>query len=186
MADFLKAHAFTAKWEGRLVDHPSDPGGITNYGVSLRWLRSLGYDLGDVDGDGDVDADDVRALTPDDAAQLFRMKFWEPYGLGDLPQIVATVHYDCSVNTGPSQATRIAQRACNAVLGSGLAVDGKFGPKTRQALKDGSSFELVDAMLTGRDKFYIQLANSKSDLYTFLKGWRNRVKDLRRYTGVTM
>ena len=184
MADFNQAHAFTARWEGRLVDHPSDPGGITNYGVSLRWLRSLGYDLGDIDGDGDIDADDVRALTPDDAARLFRMKFWEPYGLGDLPQIVATVHYDCSVNTGPAQATRIAQRACNEVLGSGLVVDGKFGPKTRQALKDGTSFELVDALLTGRDKFYITLANQKPSLACFLRGWRNRVKDLRRYTGV--
>ena len=50
MADFLKAHAFTARWEGRLVDHPSDPGGITNYGVSLRWLRSLGSETLTVTG----------------------------------------------------------------------------------------------------------------------------------------
>lgn len=184
MADFQKAHTFTAKWEGGLCDHPNDPGGITNFGVSLRWLRSLGYDLGDVDGDGDIDADDVRALTPDDAARLFRQKFWEPYGLSQLSQAVATAYYDAAVNTGTAQATRIAQRACNEVFGSGLVVDGKFGPKTRHALKDGASFELVDAMLSGRDKFYIQLANQKPSLACFLKGWRNRVDDLRSYLGL--
>lgn len=186
MADFNQAHAFTAKWEGGLSDHPADPGGITKYGVSLRWLRSLGHDLGDIDGDGDIDADDVRALTPEDAARLFKLKFWEPYMLCDLSQIVATVHYDCSVNTGPAQATRIAQRACNEVLGSGLVVDGKFGPKTRKALKDGSSFNLVDAMLSERERFYALLVEQKPSLACFLIGWLNRVNGLRRFVGLTM
>lgn len=39
---FQLAHAFTARWEGGLSDHPSDPGGITNHGVSLRWVQDLG------------------------------------------------------------------------------------------------------------------------------------------------
>lgn len=38
---FQLAHAFTARWEGGLSDHPSDPGGITNHGVSLRWVQDL-------------------------------------------------------------------------------------------------------------------------------------------------
>lgn len=184
MSDFLKAHAFTAKWEGGLCDHPNDPGGITNFGVSLRWLRSLGYDLGDVDGDGDIDADDVRALTSDDAARLFQLKFWEPFGLGQLSQAVATAYYDAAVNTGPAQAARFAQRACNSLLGSGLAVDGCMGKLTRKALIDGASRQLVGRMLQERDQFYINLAASKPSLACFLQGWRNRVDDLRRYLGL--
>ena len=38
---FQLAHAFTARWEGGLSDHPPDPGGITNHGVSLRWVQDL-------------------------------------------------------------------------------------------------------------------------------------------------
>ena len=126
----------------------------------------------------------MRALTPDDAARLFRQKFWEPCGLGQLSQAVATAYYDAAVNTGPAQAARFAQRACNSLLGSGLAVDGCMGPKTRQALKDGDSRQLVGRMLQERDQFYINLAASKPSLACFLQGWRNRVDDLRRYLGL--
>ena len=38
---FDTAHAFTARWEGGLTDHPADPGGLTKYGVSLRWVQDL-------------------------------------------------------------------------------------------------------------------------------------------------
>ena len=84
---FDTAHAFTARWEGGLTDHPADPGGLTKYGVSLRWVQDLaqqarqeclrqhrscdgcsaartpnctynGLDL-DMDGDGEMDAIDV-------------------------------------------------------------------------------------------------------------------------------
>ena len=50
MGDFAKAHAFTARWEGGFTDHPADPGGVTNHGVSLRFLRGQKEDI---DGDGE-------------------------------------------------------------------------------------------------------------------------------------
>jgi hypothetical protein len=58
--NFERAMSFTGKWEGGFVNDPKDPGGATKYGISLRFLRDLAPELGDVDGDGDVDADDVR------------------------------------------------------------------------------------------------------------------------------
>lgn len=184
MARFDLAQAFTARWEGGLSDNPRDPGGLTNYGVSLRWLRQEGLAFGDVDGDGDIDSDDIRALTPDMAAAMFKKKFWDPYGLDLLPQLTATLHYDCTVNAGPRQATLITQRACNQIVGSygsKLVVDGKFGTRTHTFLKQFSTPALAEHMLKGRIRFYRELAQSKPQFQCFLKGWLARCDDLRDY-----
>lgn len=184
MADFSLAHDFTAQWEGGLTDHPADPGGITNFGVSLRWLRSLGHDLGDIDGDGDIDADDIRALTPQQAAELFKVKFWDAYNLSSLPQLIATIHYDCAVNTGPKQATFITQRACNTLVGPygvKLAVDGALGPQTRKFLTLHATSTLATAMIEQRKGFYINLAQDKPDFAPFQRGWLNRANALQSY-----
>ena len=183
MANFMKAHRFTAKWEGGLADHPDDPGGVTNHGVSLRWLRARGAGIGDIDGDGDIDADDVRALTPKEAAALFKREFWDPCRLDGLPQLVATCHYDCMVNAGPTQAARIAQRACSG-LGIRLVMDGVFGERTRAALKAYSSPRLANAMLDARIRFYRRLVDKRPELAVFKAGWLNRVADLRRFLGL--
>lgn len=185
-ADFILAQKFTAQWEGGLTDHPSDPGGITNYGVSLRWLRSLGHDLGDVDGDGDIDADDIRALTPDRAAELFKATFWDAYSLSSLPQLTATLHYDCMVNAGPKQATRIAQRACNSLVGPygvKLDVDGILGPQTRRFLTLHATPALATAMIERRKGFYRDLVRDKPDFAPFERGWINRTNALQSYVG---
>lgn len=184
MADFMTAHQFAAKWEGGLADHPDDPGGMTNYGISLRWLRSEGPNVGDIDGDGDIDADDIRALTYKRAAALFREKFWDAYRLGELPQLAATCHYDCAVNTGPRQATLLTQRACNRLVGpygTKLVVDGIFGANTRAFLMKHTTLKLVDTMIALREDFYRDLAAAKPELAVFEKGWLNRCRDLRRY-----
>ena len=60
---FEAAHAHVAKWEGGYFDHPNDPGGVTMYGVSLMFLKGLDLWGGDIDGDGDIDRDDVLAVT---------------------------------------------------------------------------------------------------------------------------
>lgn len=51
------------KWEGGWSDHKNDKGGKTNMGITLSTWKSCGYDK---DGDGDIDADDLRIITPDD------------------------------------------------------------------------------------------------------------------------
>src|SRR3972149_6708748 len=62
--------------EGLLSNDPRDPGGITNFGISLRWLKSIGTILGDIDKDGDVDAHDVAAPSRTQAKELYWLKFW--------------------------------------------------------------------------------------------------------------
>ena len=70
MGDFKQAHAFVRKWEGGFDDHPNDPGGVTNYGVSLAYLKDHGLDIGDINDDGVIDRKDILAMTPEKAAEL--------------------------------------------------------------------------------------------------------------------
>ena len=54
--------------EGGYVNDPDDPGGATNFGVTIGTMQSLGMDL---NRDGRIDAADVRALTRAQAEQIF-------------------------------------------------------------------------------------------------------------------
>lgn len=187
---FVEAQAFTSSWEGGYVDNPADPGGATKYGVSLRFLQALGHD---VDHDGDVDAADVRALSPAEAAAIFKTEFWDALDLTAMPELTATAVYDSAVNVGRSQAVKFLQEACNFYPGSCLTVDGGLGPKTLSRVfliaGHGAAVDLALALrvLKARRGFYVSLAQKKPSLSVFLKGWINRVAALEKYlsAGVT-
>ena len=194
MGTFETAMVFVFEWEGGFVDHPLDPGGPTNMGVSLRWLRDVGL-AGDINKDGDVNADDIRALTPEQVESLFKARFWKPQGLDELPRGPAIAHFDCSVNTGSGRAGRIMQEVCNFHPGDILAVDGKVGPKTRQRVREICEDDVAERvfaarLLAGRKRFYDTLANRPVvrtvhgrpvETYpyrAFHRGWLNRVSAL--------
>jgi lysozyme family protein len=169
--------AFVLKHEGGFVDDPDDPGGATNLGISLRWLRSVGEDLGDIDNDGDVDADDIRALTPDKAQALYFQKFWAEPGLERLPGPVAVAAFDFAVNAGPRQAVKCLQEA---LCSPALACDGALGPKTMGAVEAFCSRlcgaeRLTDKYLFRRIGFYQDLVGKRPGFLKYLRGWNNRV-----------
>ncbi len=188
MADFEAAQKFVLRWEGGYCNDADDPGGATNFGVSIRWLQSLPLADADINGDGRITVADIKALKEDQASALFRRKFWDRYSLGDFPQKTALVYYDAMVNTGAAQATRFMQRACNEYIAPDrpyLAVDGVLGALTRSAVqgfKDSPLF--LTTCIDKRDRFYRDLASQKPRFRTFLKGWLNRTKDLRKELGL--
>ncbi|MGN0009557.1 MAG: glycoside hydrolase family 108 protein [Desulfovibrionaceae bacterium] len=217
-AQFEDAHAFTARWEGGLTEHPADPGGITNHGVSLRWVRSLVeqaraecrrsargcgdcIDAGtpscpalcdsDMDGDGDVDADDIRACTAAQAARLFKKHFWDAGRCGRLPEPLAIAMYDSAVNLGLPRAARLLQQAMNLTGESQLeeyreiTVDGCVGPRTLalgKALEEADLAQYAARRLVAlRRQFYSRLTTTRPSLRVFLPGWNNRCKALLQY-----
>ena len=80
--NFQDALQITLRWEGGLVDHPADPGGLTKWGVSLRFLRAIGVDL---NGDGTVDGRDIRSLTHEQRDAIYRDHFWDRCRCDELP-----------------------------------------------------------------------------------------------------
>lgn len=180
---FELAHAFTAKWEGGYVNHPSDPGGATNFGISLRFLEAQGLDI---DGDGKVDEKDVRALTPQTAATIYQEHFWARPGLDRLPLLVAIAVYDAGVNLGVMRAVKHLQECSCALDREPLAIDGKLGPRTVARV------EALCADMTGQLKFctklmdrraayYNAIADKNPSLDVFRKGWMRRTLALWDY-----
>ena len=180
MPDFFSiAHAFTSKWEGGFVDHPNDPGGATNFGISLRWLKDAGLDIND---DGIVDKKDVRALTPDMAATLYRKYFWNDPRIFLLHPLVAVAVYDGAVNMGIARSIRHLQEFCN-VCGQSRRVteDGVLGPLTLAAVQATFTPLLVaEGVVDKRLAYYDRLA-SNPRFTPFQRGWNNRAYALLAY-----
>jgi lysozyme family protein len=160
--------------EGGYCDDVGDPGGATNFGISLRFARSLGdIDL-DLDRDGDVDADDLRRMTREDAARIYRSQWWDRHGYGRFPSGVAVKVMDLAVNAGALQAHKILQRAIRAAGGPALIDDGALGPKTLEAVASVDPAPLVAAIRAEAAGFYRALVVAKPALEKFQVGWLNR------------
>lgn len=176
MADFEPAAQFLRESEGGLADHPSDPGGITHHGVSLRFLRRLGnLRLGDIDNDGDIDSDDIRQMSWEHAAAIYRSQWWDRYQYHLLTsQRLATKLLDTAVNVGAYQAHKMLQRALRQ-RGSDLAVDGVLGPLTRRDANLAGDCA-VEPLKQQQEAFYIELVDTKPRYEPFLSGWIRRAR----------
>ena len=176
MSDFYRCMPFVEHWEGGFVDDPRDPGGATKCGISLRFLRSLAPELGDVDGDGDIDGDDILAITPDKARELYRAHFWSPLGLDGIGIQMALPLFDTAVNMGIRRAVTICQQTVTD-LGVPVAVDGVMGLRTREAcllVLRCRHREVGDRFCLQRLRHYSAIVASNPGLASFLRGWVNR------------
>jgi lysozyme family protein len=106
--NFEKALEFTLKWEGGYVNLPSDPGGATKYGISLKYAQSVGLDK---DGDGDTDEDDIKLLTIKDAADKYKHDFWDANHCGDYPSPFCVALFDTCVQHSPKAVKQLLAEA---------------------------------------------------------------------------
>jgi lysozyme family protein len=141
------ALAVILKHEGGYVNHPSDPGGETNFGISKRAYPSL----------------NIKTLTKEQAGEIYRRDYWDPIKGDSLPLMLSIFAFDTAVNMGVSRAAHMLQGA------AGVTQDGVIGPKTLKACQKAPQ-AVLERMATLRIIRYTQL--DKFDV--FGRGWITR------------
>lgn len=157
------------KHEGGFVNDPRDAGGATNRGVTIGTLRSLGMDI---DGDGDIDVADVRALTEPQAVIIYKQFYWDAVQADLLPAGVDYAVADFAVNSGPRRAAEHLQRAL------GLRADGVIGPRTLAAASKADRRATINLICDSRLAFMRSIRGGR-DWAAFGKGWTRRVEETR-------
>lgn len=145
--------------EGGYVNDPDDPGGATNYGVTIHTMRRLGLDL---NGDGTVGVSDVRALTRAQAEDIFVQHYFHRPGIARLPQVLQASVFDMYVNAG-GNAVKILQRLLRQ-MGQKVSVDGVIGPQTQAATEAATRAapdHIADAYGIARRNYYFRLADQR-------------------------
>jgi lysozyme family protein len=149
------------KHEGGFVNHPKDPGGMTNLGVTrTNWELYL---------DHDVTEADMRALTPEMVKPFYKKNYWDKIRGDELPSGVDYAAYDLAVNSGTGRAAKYLQQI------AGVTADGVIGPRSMEAIKKCDAEDTVDSLCTMRLDFLKNL----NTFDTFGKGWTIRVNDVK-------
>ena len=148
--------------EGGYADHPADPGGATNRGVTKRvWEEWVGHE---------VTKDDIKALTVEDVTPLYRKRFWDACKCDNLHAGVDYVVFDVAVNSGTGRAAKFLQEAV------GATPDGSIGPRTLAAAETFGANLIINKMCDRRESFYRSLPTFP----TFGKGWLRRSEEVHK------
>lgn len=154
--DFDTAFTKLLGHEGGYVNHPNDPGGETNWGVTKAVARDFGY------------TGSMRDMPRDTAKRIYRVKYWDAVKADEMPAAVRYPLFDAAVNSGVGQAARWLQRAL------GVADDGKIGAITIAKAKQSDGVAVASAMIGQRLQFMTNLSTWPA----FGKGWARRIAAL--------
>ena len=149
--------------EGGYVNHPSDPGGMTNLGVTKRvydeWIGRESTE------------EEMRDLTPEDVAPIYKQNYWDRVKGDNLPIGLDLCVFDFGVNAGTGRSAKYLQSLI------GTTVDGGIGPNTLQAVdayvEEVGIEEAIRSFQQKRQDFYESLDTFK----TFGRGWTRRVDE---------
>lgn len=161
-SNFRRALSRVLQHEGGYVDHPKDPGGATNRGVTLATFRRYVKPKGT--------KADLRAITAEQVATVYYKHYWAAVHGNELPAGVDYAAFDLAVNSGPSRAARFLQRVV------GAAEDGRIGPATLAAVRKADPTDVVARLCDAR----LAWLKTLKTWPTFGKGWEQRVTDVRR------
>jgi lysozyme family protein len=166
---FARCLEFVLKQEGGYADHPKDPGGATNLGITrktlARWRQVSPW--------WNLPKAAVKALSADEAGKIYQASYWRRVRGAELPAGLDLALFDFAVNSGPMRAIKALQTRLE------VKADGDLGPLTLNAIKARIAIEGVGAMIIalcdGRMSFLQRLAT----FAVFGRGWSRRVAEIR-------
>ena len=149
--------------EGGYVNHPKDPGGATNLGITQRTLDAFSASQGH-------SRQDVRHLTRERAAEIYRVQYAKPIRFDELARISGGLAYallDFAVHSGPARAVGELQKLIN------VPVDGVLGARTLDALQNWPDMpDLLRRLAEARLGFLKRLSTWR----TFGRAWSVRLQ----------
>lgn len=159
-----------------------DNGGPTNWGVTLSTLRRVSRIIGeeypgfgDFDGDGDIDIDDIRVMTPEQAAIIYKNQWWDRYQYGRVDNFeTARKIFDLAINMGPAASHIITQRAVNTLYEGRLVEDGLLGNNSFTHINKINPMHLLTEIKSNAWEYYKRILGKNKDLEINRNGWRNR------------
>ncbi|MGG5890103.1 glycoside hydrolase family 108 protein [Falsiroseomonas sp. HC035] len=167
---FDGALRFVLRWEGGLSDDPADRGGRTMKGVTQQVYDSWR-------AANRLPATDVAGISDAELGAIYRSRYWEKASCDVLRAQLDLVQFDTAVNMGPGRAVKILQQTV------GVDADGAFGPNTRTACDACDPPDAVARYCSIREGLYHRFAEAPGQ-DRFLRGWLNRLNDLRVEAGV--
>lgn len=147
--------------EGGYTNHPSDPGGPTNFGITIGDYRRYVKP--------DATAADIRAMRIDEAKAIYRAKYWNALRCDALPAGLDYALFDYGVNSGTSRAVKVLQRIL------GFPDDGRMTDALLAAARKRPAGELVTQVCDERLAFLKRLKTWP----VFGAGWGRRVSEVR-------
>ena len=154
--DFDKAFHKLLGHEGGYVNHPNDPGGETNWGVTVAVAREFGY------------SGPMKDLPVETAKRIYKAQYWDAVRADEMPSGIRYPLFDAAVNSGVRQSVKWLQRAVF------VQDDGIIGPRTLMATRAADARDTRARMLGQRLQFMTGLKPWGS----FGKGWARRIADL--------
>lgn len=152
--------------EDGYVDHPKDPGGATNMGITHKTLAAWRK----VSPWSDLPKSEVKNLSKDEARKIYEANYWRAVKGDDLPSGVDLFVMDYGVNSGPSRAVKALQTVV------GVPADGVIGPVTLEAVRKTDPLKIVNELY----KYRMQYLRSLKTWSTFGKGWTRRVDSVHK------
>ena len=157
--NFDKCLKMLLSHEGGFVNHPEDPGGITNLGVTKKvydeWI------------DRESTEQEMRDLTPEDVAPIYKKNYWDRVKGDSLPSGLDWACFDWAVNSGSGRPAKAVQRAV------GATADGAIGPATLGLIMEKDPKFIIEYVHDVRQDFYKSLKTFE----TFGRGWTRRNKE---------
>ena len=165
MATLAQALPWVLLHEGGWSDDPADPGGATNFGITLVTAQRHGI----------MTKDELRAITPEQVEAIYRQDYWRFDRVDD--QRVATKIFDLCVNVGMHAAVYMVQEALNG-LGADLDDDGRWGPMTQACVNATQPDKLLRLLCGEARDYYMAIVDHRPESAKFLRGWLSRAADL--------
>jgi lysozyme family protein len=163
--NFDRALMLVLQCEGGYVDHPRDPGGATNKGITLATLSAW--------RGKPCTKTDVKNLTTEEAKQIYRAKYWNNVRADELPSGVDYVVFDYAVNSGISRSAKALQTLV------GTTADGVIGPFTVKAVERYVEQNGAERTIQNLCDRRLSWLKTLPTWVTFGRGWKNRVEKVR-------